>query len=135
MLMCVIGILLLTLITWIPSNLSPSNGRCLSSLVWWTAHYAQTGVAITVTLIATFIICTVVITVNLLRRSKLDRDERLQASIVVYYLIVNSLILVRNLSVDCPAWLIYSSLLFCRFTRKYSWAIRPFMHQNWPKLP
>ena len=93
---CVAGVLLLTLATWLPSNLSPSNGPCFSSVIWWTAHYAQAGVAITVTLIATYIICAVVITVNLLRQSKLGRDERLQASVVVYYLIVNTLILVRN---------------------------------------
>lgn len=94
--MCVAGVLLLTLVTWLPSNLSPPTGPCLSSLIWWTAAYAQAGVAIAVTLVVAFIICAVVITVNLLKQSQLDRDERLQASIVVYHLIVNMLILVRK---------------------------------------
>ena len=133
--MCVAGVLLLTLVTWLPSNLSPPTGPCLSSLIWWTAAYAQAGVAIAVTLIAAYIICTVVITVNLLKQSQLDRDERLQASIVVYHLIINTLILVSKPSPICLVWLMYSSLLFCRFTRKYSWALRPLMHRNWPKLP
>lgn len=102
--MCVAGVLLLTLVTWLPSNLSPPTGPCLSSLIWWTAAYAQAGVAIAVTLVAAYIICTIVITVNLLKQSQLDRDERLQASIVVYHLIINTLILVRNLSSDCLTW-------------------------------
>lgn len=88
-------VLLLTFVTWLPSNLLPSNGPCLSSLIWWTAHYAQAGIAICVALIATYIICATVITVNLLKRSDLNRDERLQASIAVYYTIVSMLILVR----------------------------------------
>lgn len=93
---CVVGILLLTFATWVPSHLSPSNGLCLSSSIWWTAHYAQAGVAIIVALIATYIICATVIMVNLLKQSKMGRDERLQASVVVYYLIVTTLILVRT---------------------------------------
>lgn len=105
--MCVVGVLLLTFVTWIPSNVLPSNDPCVSSLIWWTADYAEAGVAITVTLIATYIICTAVITVNLLKQSKLDRDERLQASIVVYYLIVNTLILVRQPGPDSLACLTF----------------------------
>lgn len=96
MLICVVGVLVLTLVTWIPSKLSPPNGPCLSGLIWWTASYAQAGVAITVTLIATYIICAIVITVNLMKQSKMGQDERLQASTAVYYLLVNTLILVRT---------------------------------------
>jgi amino acid transporter len=93
---CIIGALLLAFLTWIPAHLSPSHGPCLPNLISSTAHYAQAGVAIAVTLIATNIICAAVVTVCLMKQSKLDRNERLQASVVVYYLITGTLILVST---------------------------------------
>lgn len=92
---CVGSALVLTLLTWIPSKLSPSDGLCLSSVIWWTAHYAKAGFAIALALIVAYALCAVVIIFQLVRTVKMDRDQRIQASTVVYYMIVTAVILVR----------------------------------------
>lgn len=93
---CVGGALILILFTWIPSAVSPSNGQCLSNMIWWTAHYAKPGFAIASTLVVAYVVCASVITIQLLKTAKMDRDQRIQASIVVYYLIVTAVIMVRT---------------------------------------
>lgn len=91
---CIGAALMLTLFTWLPSNVSPSRERCLSSLIWWTEGYAKLGVGIALTLVVAYIVCTTVIAIQLMKTDKVDRDQRIQASTVVYYLIVTTIILV-----------------------------------------
>ena len=106
---CVGGALILIILTWIPSNVSPSNGQCLTSVIWWTAHYARAGFAIASTLVIAYIICALIITFQLLKTTNIDRDQRIQASTVVYYLIVTALIMVRTKREKCDGALIVSS--------------------------
>ena len=98
--LCVAAVPLLTLLTWTPSNFSPTRGQCLASLIWWTAAYAKLGLVIAISLILTFSLCATVITSQLVRRIKTDRDERIAATRIVSYLVSSVLLLVRYQSCD-----------------------------------
>ncbi len=92
--LCLAAVPILTLLTWTPSNFSQSKGPCLASLIWWTATYAELGIVIATSLIFTYSLCALVITLQLLRRLQTDRDERIAAARVVYYLVPSIVLLV-----------------------------------------
>ncbi|KAL9609744.1 MAG: hypothetical protein Q9167_005514 [Letrouitia subvulpina] len=79
-LVCVGLTLLITIVTWIPSNVSPRRGECLASIIWWTAHYSKVGLVIGSGLMFTFVVCAGIITAQLLKTTKMDRNERIAAS-------------------------------------------------------
>lgn len=93
----IVGVLLLTIITAIPSLTRPTRGQCLASFIWWTAHYAKPGVAICLILMFAYITCASVITFQLITTAKLHSDHRIQASRIVYYLLVSTLLLVSQM--------------------------------------
>lgn len=114
---CIVGILLLTIITWIPSAFSPTKGKCVTSLIWWTFHYARAGVAICLVLIFAFVTSASVITFQLLGTTKIDRGQRVQASRIVYHLIASTLILVSSTSITVTSAneeTVSNSSLLCR---------------------
>lgn len=94
-LLCVISILILTCVTWVPSKAFPRPGACLASLIWWTTPFARIGLVIASGLLLTYIVCAVVITAQLIRTIKMSRDQRIAATRVVYYLIVSAIITVN----------------------------------------
>ncbi|KAL8748435.1 MAG: hypothetical protein Q9184_007305 [Pyrenodesmia sp. 2 TL-2023] len=89
---CLIVICIMTLVTWIPSNVSPARHGCLTSLVWWTEHLAKVGLAVASGLIITYVVCAVIVTAQLLRGLKMSREQRIAATMIVYYLISSSMI-------------------------------------------
>ncbi|KAL8903703.1 MAG: hypothetical protein Q9207_003747 [Kuettlingeria erythrocarpa] len=92
---CVVVILILILVTWIPSNVLPARHECLTSLVWWTKPFAKFGLVIASGLMLIYIVCATVITARLLRTLHISRDQRIAATRIVYYLIFSTLITVR----------------------------------------
>ncbi|KAL8704951.1 MAG: hypothetical protein Q9201_001897 [Fulgogasparrea decipioides] len=90
-LLCVIAVIIMILVTWIPSLVSPSQGECPSSLSWWTARFAKLGLVIGSGILLTYVICLVVITTRLLRTTTLDRSQRIGATRIVYYLTVSAI--------------------------------------------
>ncbi len=98
---CVVVILILVLVTWIPSNVLPARRECLASLVWWTHPFAKFGLVIASGLILIYIICAIMITVRLLRTLQISRDQRIAATRIIYYLIFSTLITVR-MPEACP---------------------------------
>ena len=92
--LCVAAVPFLTLLTWTPSNFDKSKGPCLASLIWWTVSYSELGIVIGTFLTVTYSLCALVITLQLLRRIKTDRNERIAATRVVYYLVPSIILLV-----------------------------------------
>lgn len=89
-------VLALVIITWIPALVFPVRGQCLESLIWWTAPFAKAGVGMIFVLIFTFVTSASIITFQLLKTTKVDRDRRLEASRIVLYLLFSSLVLVST---------------------------------------
>lgn len=90
------SVLALVIITWIPALVLPVRGQCLESLIWWTAPFAKAGVGMILVLIFTFVTSASIITFQLLKTTKVDRDRRIEASRIVLYLLFSSLVLVST---------------------------------------
>ena len=93
----VASVLALFIITWAPALLFPVRGQCLVSLIWWTAPFAKAGVGLILVLIFTFVTSASIITIQLLKTTKVDRDRRIEASKIVLYLLFSSLVLVSTM--------------------------------------
>ena len=91
---CIVAIITFTFFAWAATNLFPTNGKCLTGLIWWTARYYKLGIVIGVGLIVIFVALVVIISVQLVKSTDIERDERIAATRVVYYLVVNTWILV-----------------------------------------
>jgi hypothetical protein len=91
---CLGCIALLTLGTWIPTAVVKQSDRCFGSLVWWIADYALIGAGMISCFIFFYCVLAVVIGLRLLRTAKIDPDERISASRMVYYLIFGMILLV-----------------------------------------
>ncbi|MCJ1312054.1 hypothetical protein MMC25_005728 [Agyrium rufum] len=102
---CLILIVLLESATWLPSFLLPERDKCLGTLIWWTSRYAIIGLILGAGLILTYVLSAAIITIQLLRTSKLDHDERIAATKVVYYLsttvIIISLVVPYYIQIMC----------------------------------
>lgn len=93
----VASVLALVIITWVPALVFPARGQCLVSLIWWTAPFAKVGVGLIFVLIFTFFTGASIITFQLLKATKVDRDRRIEASRIVLYLLFSSLVLVSTM--------------------------------------
>lgn len=93
----VASVLALVIITWVPALVFPVRGQCLVSLIWWTAPFAKVGVGLIFVLIFTFITSASIITFQLLKTNKVDRDRRIEASRIVLYLLFSSFVLVSTM--------------------------------------
>lgn len=90
------SVLALVIITWLPVLVFPVRGQCLESLIWWTAPFAKAGAGIIFVLIFIFVTSASIITFQLLKTTRVDRDRRLEASRIVLYLLFSSLVLVST---------------------------------------
>ena len=79
---------------WAATNVFPTKGKCLTGLVWWTARYAKLAVVLASGLLALYPVSAVIITIQLVRTIKVDKAERIAATRVVYYLVVNTWLIV-----------------------------------------
>ncbi|KAJ9204638.1 hypothetical protein DTO164E3_1813 [Paecilomyces variotii] len=95
----------LVILTLIPTATKPVKfHECFDTLIFFSAFWADVAFAIGLTLIILYIGIGAVVTVQLLRTVKLDRDERVAASRVVYYLAAGALLLVFIL----PFWALFT---------------------------
>ena len=100
---CIIAIVAFTFFSWAATNLFPTKGECLTGVIWWTARYNKLGVVLATGLIALYIVLAILIVVQLVKTMQVERDERIAATRVVYYLVVSTWIMVRfagRLSLD-----------------------------------
>ncbi|KAL8829746.1 MAG: hypothetical protein Q9191_001839 [Dirinaria sp. TL-2023a] len=75
---------------WAATNVFPTRGKCLTGLIWWTARYAKLAVVLSSGLLALYPASALIITIQLVKTVKVDKAERIAATRVVYYLIVNT---------------------------------------------
>jgi hypothetical protein len=92
--MCLAGIAILLLALWLTSYMWPMPDQCMGSLVWWTPVYAKVAVVFSASILVTLIACVGVISIQLAKTTKIERDERVAASRMAYSMIVAILILV-----------------------------------------
>lgn len=84
----------MTFAAWATANVFPTRGKCLTGLIWWTARYAKLAVVLALGLLALYPASAVIITVQLVKTVTVDKAERIAATRVVYYLAVNTWLIV-----------------------------------------
>ena len=91
---CILTIDVLTLMTWLPSKLTPADDRCLASLLWWTSKYSTVGLALASVLIFASLTSLLLVFIRLKHSTEVDCDQRVAAIATMYYLAVGIPLLV-----------------------------------------
>ena len=81
---------------WLSAFLQPAKDQCTGSLVVFTSHYASTAIVLAIGVILFLLICGSVITIQLIRTVRMDREQRIMATRVVYTIGMSVVILVSS---------------------------------------
>ncbi|PGH06614.1 hypothetical protein GX51_02241 [Blastomyces parvus] len=101
-LICWVAVTIMLLLTWLPSKIRErEKDRCLATLLQWTTRWSDIGLALTIGLIVLFIVNGAILSVKLWRTAKLDIQERIATSSIVYYLAGTAIIFTLVL----PFWI------------------------------
>ncbi|OJD20685.1 hypothetical protein ACJ73_07979 [Blastomyces percursus] len=101
-LICWMVVTIMLILTWIPSKIRERDeDRCLATLLQWTTRWSDIGLALTIGLIVLFIVNGAVLSVKLWRTAKLDTQDRIAKSSIVYYLAGTTIIFTLVL----PFWI------------------------------
>lgn len=87
---------MLTLTAIAPIVRPRQDDRCLASLLLWASPWSDIAIILTSTLIFLYIVLGLTLTVQLVRTVKLEREERIAASRIVYYLAVGVAVFVSE---------------------------------------
>lgn len=99
---CIGIIAFLVLLTWMPTVAWPMYNRCIASLIWFPMRYELLMLVLLVILVGMFLILAAIISIQLMRTSNVDPNQRIAASRMCYYLIMAALLYVRC---DLEYWL------------------------------
>ena len=89
-------IVALTVFMWAATNVFPTRGACLTGLIWWTARYFKLAIVVCSGLLFLYTTSTVLLTVQLIKTVNVEKAERIAATRVVYYLVVNTWLIVSH---------------------------------------
>ena len=82
-------------LTEIPPQVRPPlHDHCIAGLVWWASFWSPTAIAINFVIIAFYLLIASLIAYQLVRTVKVEREERIAASRMVYYLGVGTILMV-----------------------------------------
>jgi len=97
-----VAVVMLIILTWIPSRAYPAGDSCIASLTFYIRNKGKAGV-VTISCITIVIVASLVtIIVQLSRDDKIPNGERIAASRMVYYLVVTTIIMVGPQNVSTP---------------------------------
>jgi hypothetical protein len=93
---CCAVILLMLIVTWIPSHIYPQDKHdvCFASLAWFITSYGFLGFIILASISGLMIISAITIFVRLSCANLIDAHQRIAASRMVYYLVLGIVSLV-----------------------------------------
>lgn len=96
---CCGTIVLMLIVTWIPSHLFPEPDTCFASLVWFITRYGKLGFILLSTAGGLMILSAATIFIRLSTVNSIDEHQRIAASRMVYYLAVGIVSLVSYLDI------------------------------------
>lgn len=74
--------------TWIPTHIFQEKDKCFASLLWFVSRYGMFGLILLSTLVGLLIASASVILIRLSKTTLVERNQRIAASRMVYYLVV-----------------------------------------------
>lgn len=92
--LCIAAITLFVLLTWIPTVAWPMFNRCFGSLIWFAMRYDLLTLVLLIILVSLLLLLAAIISVQLMRTSEVDPNERIAASRMCYYLLLTAAIYV-----------------------------------------
>lgn len=95
---CIGVVAFLELLTWMPTIAWPMYNRCFGSLIWFPVRYELIAIVILSILVFSFILLAALISIQLMRTSNVDPNERIAASRMCYYLLMAALVYVSVLN-------------------------------------
>lgn len=93
---CLLVVLIMLIVTWIPSNIWPEPDTCFAGLVWFITRYGQIGFVLLSTVIGLMVIAALIIFIRLSTVNLIDQHQRIAASRMVYYLVLGIVSLVSK---------------------------------------
>ncbi|KAF1917891.1 hypothetical protein BDU57DRAFT_180379 [Ampelomyces quisqualis] len=97
---CIAVVSFLLLLTWIPTIAWPMYNRCFGSLIWFPMRYDVLTLAILSIMVFSCLLLAAIISIQLMRTSNVDHNERVSASRVSYYLLVVALLYILVMPVE-----------------------------------
>lgn len=88
--------IMLTLTSIAPLIRPRPDDRCVASLLIWASPWSDIAIILTSSLIFLYIVIALILTVQLVRTSKIEREERIAASRIVYYLAIGVAVFVSG---------------------------------------
>lgn len=115
MIICGLAVLVASILSWIPTiGRKRTDAVCMADFIMFAAHWADVGLGINIGLIAGYCMLGSILAVQLIRASRLERDERIAASRVVYYLAIGVVLMVSLISIpQLCLFLLTSSRGYC----------------------
>jgi len=89
-------IILMLIVTWIPSHIFPQTDVCFASLVWFVSSYGEAGLIILATVAGVLVASAITIFTRLSSVNTIDEHQRIAASRMVYYLVLGMVSLVSE---------------------------------------
>lgn len=93
---CVVATSFLVFLTFLPTVIWPMFNRCFGSLIWFGVRYNRISLAILSILIFSSLLLAALISIQLMRTSNVDPNERIAASRMCYYLLISALLYVST---------------------------------------
>ncbi|KAF2183962.1 hypothetical protein K469DRAFT_581621 [Zopfia rhizophila CBS 207.26] len=100
---CVGVISFMLLLTWMPTIAWPMYNRCFGSLIWFPVRYELIAIVFLSILVFFFFLLAALISIQLMRTSNVDPNERIAASRMCYYLLIAAMIYILVLPVEVQA--------------------------------
>ncbi|KAF2826137.1 hypothetical protein CC86DRAFT_455723 [Ophiobolus disseminans] len=97
---CIAVVSFLLLLTWMPTIAWPMTNRCFGSLIWYPMRYDLLTLVILSILVFFCLLLAAIISIQLMRTSDLDPNERISASRMSYYLLVIAMIYILVMPVE-----------------------------------
>ncbi|KAL2067647.1 hypothetical protein VTL71DRAFT_15743 [Oculimacula yallundae] len=88
---CCAVVLVMLILTWVPSNVNPAPNACFASLIWFIAKFGKLGFVMLTTVGGLMIAAALTIFVRLSTVNLIDQHQRIAASRMVYYLVLGIL--------------------------------------------
>ncbi|KAF8851597.1 hypothetical protein BDZ45DRAFT_142762 [Acephala macrosclerotiorum] len=85
---CLVIVLIMLIITWIPSHIWPESDTCFASLVWFIMRYGKLGSVLLSVTSGLMILSALTIFIRLSMVNLIDQHQRIAASRMVYYLVL-----------------------------------------------
>jgi hypothetical protein len=122
---CISIVFVMLALTFIPAKINPPKEKCIASVIYQLKSFGTIGLILLTVVMIAITFSAGLTFMHLSKSVKIDRDERIAGTRIVYYLLVNALTLVcLQLVLSSCSLLTCSRHLFFRFSYSRLWVIK-----------